>query len=186
MSNAKERLKKLEGLIDKLKVISSSRKTEEEREEEEDDDDRRFSMKSREEQLVEMREAKEKLLEMLKEKETKIAELSKLHATYAAVEAAEAKTEKNGSISQDEDEQDDTNDEPEEKHSSPSDLLWSQMKRQLNMRESMRNKKKELEDLIRNENSAPLNDQIRTEFSGDQIINGYKDFLKVSSILYYT
>lgn len=36
-------------------------------------------------------------------------------------------------------------------HHSPSDLLWSQMKRQLNMRESMRSKTKELEDLIRDE-----------------------------------
>lgn len=36
-------------------------------------------------------------------------------------------------------------------HHSPSDLLWNQMKKQLNMRESMRNKKKELEDLIRDE-----------------------------------
>ena len=34
---------------------------------------------------------------------------------------------------------------------SPSDLLWKQMKKQLNMRENLRNKKKELEDLIRDE-----------------------------------
>lgn len=38
---------------------------------------------------------------------------------------------------------------------SPSDLLWNQMKKQLNMRENLRNKKKELEDMIRNENAAP-------------------------------
>lgn len=42
-------------------------------------------------------------------------------------------------------------------HHSPSDLLWNQMKRQLNMRESMRSKKKELEDLIRDEyQNAPF------------------------------
>jgi hypothetical protein len=39
---------------------------------------------------------------------------------------------------------------------SPSDLLWSQMKKQLNMRENLRNKKKELEDLIRDVNTAPI------------------------------
>ncbi len=37
------------------------------------------------------------------------------------------------------------------KHS-PSDYLWIEMKKQLNMRENLRNKKKELEDLIQNEN----------------------------------
>ncbi len=39
-------------------------------------------------------------------------------------------------------------------HNSPSDLLWSQMKRQLNMREHLRSKKQELEELIRDENGA--------------------------------
>ena len=37
------------------------------------------------------------------------------------------------------------------KHS-PSDYLWIEMKKQLNMRENLRSKKKELEDLIQNEN----------------------------------
>ena len=40
---------------------------------------------------------------------------------------------------------------------SPSDLLWSQMKKQLNMRENLRNKKKELEDLIRDVNTNSNN-----------------------------
>ncbi len=40
---------------------------------------------------------------------------------------------------------------------SPSDLLWNQMKKQLYMRESLRNKKKELEDLIRDEYRNDLN-----------------------------
>lgn len=50
-------------------------------------------------------------------------------------------------------------------HHSPSDLLWSQMKRQLNMRESMRSKKKELEDLIRDEYQiSPLPMQVDTYY----------------------
>ena len=39
----------------------------------------------------------------------------------------------------------------DQERSSPSDMLWSQMKQQLSLREKLRGKKKELEDLIKNE-----------------------------------
>jgi hypothetical protein len=63
-----------------------------------------------------------------------------------------------------------------------SDLLWSEMKKQLNMRENLRNKKKELEDLIKNENkknsfifNSPLknitNNQDQTELSDQELEN---------------
>ena len=173
MSNAKEKLKNLEGLIDKLKLISKSHDKDDEEEEEEDDeeDNRKFSMKSREEQLSEMRMAKQKLLSMLKEKEEKISELAKLHAAYAAVETVEETGKEIKTLKTDIEEKDEDNDDDnDESPNSPSDLLWSQMKKQLNMRENMRNKKKELEDLIRDENLSKPN--------GDQIINGYAGFLK--------
>jgi hypothetical protein len=46
---------------------------------------------------------------------------------------------------------------------SPSDLLWTQMKKQLNMRENLRNKKKELEDLIRDVNSSSDNEALKNQ-----------------------
>lgn len=88
-------------------------------------------------------------------------------------------------------------------HNSPSDILWSQMKKQLNMREDLRNKKQELEDLIRDENrsasivsstnkfqrlsssASSLTDNQNTQGSNvneennedNKIINCYRDFL---------
>ncbi len=68
-------------------------------------------------------------------------------------------------------------------HHSPSDLLWNQMKKQLNMRENLRSKKKELEDLIRDENNLDSNrteklktDQNDNHNDDNKIINGYRDF----------
>jgi len=83
-----------------------------------------------------------------------------------------------------------------ENHHSPSDLLWNQMKKQLNMRENLRSKKNELEELIRDENNSdrteiefksisnPANasrsngsqNMVPDENNSNKIINGYKDF----------
>jgi hypothetical protein len=52
---------------------------------------------------------------------------------------------------------------------SPSDLLWTQMKKQLNMRESLRNKKKELEDLIRDEHRNDVNELERSRRDHQEI-----------------
>ena len=76
-------------------------------------------------------------------------------------------------------------------HNSPSDLLWSQMKRQLNMRENLRSKKQELEELIQNENRVVIDEEEEGEGEDEEdisaekeednednkIVNCYRDFL---------
>ena len=98
---------------------------------------------------------------MLKEKENESEMLTKLYSSHAnqqtqANEAAQGDFElENKFVSAEGDFDAMSIENMNATQCSPSDLLWTQMKKQLNMRENLRNKKKELEDLIRDENHAP-------------------------------
>lgn len=125
--------------------------------------------------LEELKRNKQKLLELLRQKENESAQLAKLYSSYseANVKKDEVKTKPTIPTAEPIDLDNETIENKFEsaendfeilsnggipfqnesfQHNSPSDLLWSQMKKQLNMRENLRNKKQELEDLIRHEN----------------------------------
>ena len=175
--------------------------------------------------LDELKRNKQKLLEMLKQKETESAELARLYTSHTSQKSLNdsrsndnkvASTltpalssslqrkndfvyplELNTDLDAAENELDlMLSSKTSENHHSPSDLLWNQMKTQLNMRENLRTKKNELEELIRDENnsdrtelefksslntaSAPRNsggqNMLPDESNSNKIINGYRDF----------
>ena len=64
--------------------------------------------------------------------------------------------------------------ERQDNNSSPSDMLWSQMKQQLSLREKLRGKKKELEDLIKNERYY-LYEKMNKSKSSDTIVSNNDD-----------
>ena len=144
--------------------------------------------------LEELKRNKHKLLQLLKEKETESAQLAKLYSSYTdnkpglLKELVEEPEDNVENVECDSEDQLDSC----EQHTSPSDMLWNQMKKQLNMRENLRSKKKELEDLIRDENaravSSPdtsINEEGEEEQAqpdeenneNNKIVNCYREFL---------
>ncbi len=177
LAGAKERLKQLQGLIGKLKNVSSGAEVTAEKSHQLEQKEAAAALEAlnelekqkQQDRLDELKRNKQKLLELLKEKEAESAELAKLCTAFktnkevvvAKESAAEEEEEEEGAGDDVEDRFETAeNDfgevlsvgEEYEQNASPSDLLWSQMKRQLNMRENLRSKKQELEELIRVEN----------------------------------
>ena len=148
-------------------------------------------MMEAEEKLNELKQNKERLLKLLKEKEQESELLTKLYSSHSSSHLDANKTDElnhmqavlfntpNGQSRQEyngdaeienkfvsaEDDFDDalSTERLHLSQRSPSDLLWSQMKKQLGMRESLRNKKKELEDLIRDVNTPPATMPVVTQ-----------------------
>lgn len=155
--------------------------------------------------LDELKQNKQKLLQLLKQKENESAELARLytshhssqkelnistsksndynHIVYPPNEFESAADENDLELFLKTSENQQQQQQQTSFHHSPSDLLWNQMKKQLNMRENLRSKKKELEDLIRDENNLDSNrteklktDQNDNDNDDNKIINGYRDF----------
>lgn len=153
---AKEKLSELQKFIEKLEKLATgiNRTQTIEHPDEEHENDKSSQERERKSlRLSELERNKQHFLNLLNKKE---AEMNKLTL------GEKVKTIGNAISITDSFNEIDTSLEPAIKQQhSPSDLLWSQMKRQLNMRESMRNKKKELEDLIKDEHQVlPLVKQV--------------------------
>ncbi len=194
---AKERLKQLQELIGKLKDVSSGAETTQRSHQLEQKEAaaalevlNELEKQKQRERLEELKRNKLKLLELLKEKEAESAELAKLCTAYKTTkdvvntankeEEEEADVEDRFETAENDFEEVLSVDEEFEHNASPSDLLWSQMKRQLKMRENLRNKKQELEELIRVENKEDVEEEEEEKEENNEdnkIINCYREFL---------
>ncbi len=146
------------------------------------DEEENEQIRKQKTKLEELKRNKEKLLEILREKESESARLNKLYAlNNSDNDANQVKSKlaisqssspikspfsssnllkQEGIVYLNDVDIDDDEDEVEEEekiNTAQTDTLWTQMKKQLNMRESLRNKKKELEDLIRDAYNLNLN-----------------------------
>ena len=181
LANAKEKLKQLQGIIANLKNVSTKSELSPKEQSELEQKEAAAALKilneiekqKQQQRLEDLKRNKQKLLELLKEKENESAELAKLYTSYSESksEGIEPTNEKQTQLELDynienkfESAENDfeilsnmASPSKTYQHNSPSDVLWSQMKKQLNMREDLRNKKQELEDLIRDENRSTTN-----------------------------
>jgi hypothetical protein len=169
LSNAKEKLKQLQDLIVKLQVVSTDNSPPPVTKPKEDlkplDALSDIEKLKTEAKLSELKHNKERLLRLLKEKESESEILTKLYSSHANQQPlsslqSHADNEpvdfeiENKFASAEGDFDAMSIENVNGNQSSPSDLLWTQMRKQLSMRDNLRNKKKELEDLIRDVNTT--------------------------------
>ncbi|CAF0749445.1 unnamed protein product [Brachionus calyciflorus] len=209
LNNAKEKLQELQDLISRLQILSDdmssidlanelniSQSQIHEMQQAEANKALHFlneiERQKKEEKLEELKQNKQKLLEILRQKDQEARVLENFQQqknnstndiSYLNEIESKFKSAENGfdilSLE---------NLQETEMCHSPSDVLWSQMKKQLNMRENLRNKKKEFEDIIREEYARDEEekkeiknyDQVEKFESpndeNNEILNGYRDF----------
>ncbi|RNA20249.1 pericentriolar material 1 [Brachionus plicatilis] len=185
--NAKEKLKELQNLISRLQVISDETGieadfsvAEHKIDEQTNEYLKKFEIQQKEEKLDELNRNKQKLLELLsrKEQETGLVKNCANDGSYLNEIESTFKAAENGfdmlSV-------ENFHDEPDERCHSPSDLLWSKMKKQLAMRENLRNQKSELEECIRDEYSKHdfgKSQMLESKHEdANEILSAYRGFL---------
>ena len=191
--NAKEKLKDLQSLISRLQAISDETGigadfglAEDKIDQETFSSIKKAEIEQKEKKLEELNRNKQKILELLSQKEQEAAverknliktssstnDVSYLNEIESKFKAAE-----NGfDMLSIENLQADT-----EPCHSPSDILWSKMRKQLAMRENLRSQKNQLEECIRDEFSKQEPKKSKKLESkneeGNEILSAYRGFL---------